>query len=844
MSTTLVALLESIIFIVILVGGFFVGFWRGIKKSVANMIISLIGAVVAFFVTPVVTRAILSISITVDGTQTTIQNAIVTALQNNQDIGQMMQNNPNMEVFFKNLPLALGNVVVFIALTIAVECVVYLIYKIISIFLKTEKGAKKHRLAGGLVGLAKTFAITVFSFMPFACLIGVFDQMTTPEAYYSQTSQVSTTANEYGVIGEKLPKEVVISIKGLNEGMLSKICSFTNLDDSLFDYYSTFTIDGAKVTVRKELLSYYKAVDFAYQTTSLEKVNFQDINFTLLDKAVDGLEKSPVFENVLAKTLADVIHNHDQYSFIKDNETINDYMEILNRIDSTLSAFTTNQEIASYFTHDIDKLYSAFKSLSQSGVLDAVIDLQEKNVENIIDTISNTRYYNGVVDAIKKVLDCEIVRNSLDIVLTKNADDFGSDIDAVSVDTTNWNNQDWEELKTSLTDTVTYLTNINLDIIKDYSYILDENNEVDVDAELSNIGKLVYNIISNKLLVNSENKSIFEKLLDKNNLTLPADAVKDSQGNEKQIDSYTKLFEFIAPSIKKIRINSLYSLLSGDDEVNQKIVSLAGVLSQEGNSNLANEIVMPLYQIKFVKELIDKNVDNLNSSLMNLSVLSNYDEWDSDLRYLSSLLVSLNKASVTVVGKEQSYLSLVLNDDTDTVLKNINDNQIDEILKPLFYAKSTSSLKTNILNKIKDVLSDATGSEVTLTLDGATLKENNADDQTNEICLVMKKFVAINKNYSDGQVIEEINKQDLGALLDAMKLNAYRTENDQTKTSEGIFKDSLNQVVSTLKTTYQDAISYLDDEEVKTNLNNSNYKDIDFASLLSKIEEYENSKTE
>ena len=169
MSSSAIAWIVSIFFILILVAGFFIGFWRGLKRSTANLIIAVVGAIVAFFITPPITNAIMGITVQVDGSSVTLGQAIVESIKNNQEIAVIIDRNPSLELFFERLPSALANVLVFIVVTALVELVLYIIYKIIAMTaLKYKEDEKKHRVWGGAVGLVKTFLLTIFAFMPLA----------------------------------------------------------------------------------------------------------------------------------------------------------------------------------------------------------------------------------------------------------------------------------------------------------------------------------------------------------------------------------------------------------------------------------------------------------------------------------------------------------------------------------------------------------------------------------------------------------------------------------------------------------------------------------------------------
>ena len=195
MSASAIGWIVSIVFIVILVIGFFIGFWRGLKRSTASLIFGLVGALLAFFLTPVITKAILGINITADGTQTSINNYLVEMIKSaSEDIEALVNANPNLESFFAQLPSALANVVVFIVLTAVVELIMYIIYRIIaSIFLKYKPGAKKHRITGGVVGAIKTLIIVVFAFMPLSALIGTLNNIIYEDTYFVEHVQSDTT---------------------------------------------------------------------------------------------------------------------------------------------------------------------------------------------------------------------------------------------------------------------------------------------------------------------------------------------------------------------------------------------------------------------------------------------------------------------------------------------------------------------------------------------------------------------------------------------------------------------------------------------------------------------------
>ena len=306
MSASAIGWIISIIFVVILIAGFFIGFWRGLKRSVVNLVISLVGIIVSFFITPLITQAILNISITVNGQATTINNALVDSLKNNEEIASLIDNNPNLDTFFSGLPAAIANVVMFIAVALLVELVCYIIYKILAVTcLKYKPGAKKLRWFGGGVGLIKTFIFSIFIFIPFAALIGTVDYVTQDRTYFAaaQEEGQSDSENPEHLIDSVLPSSLHPIISGLENNLLIKICSASNLDNAMFDYLTKVEVDGKNVEIREEIENGYVIADYAYQLKNNYDasglINFKNTNFQTIEKSVNNFAEGELFEKIV-----------------------------------------------------------------------------------------------------------------------------------------------------------------------------------------------------------------------------------------------------------------------------------------------------------------------------------------------------------------------------------------------------------------------------------------------------------------------------------------------------------------------------------------------------------------
>lgn len=848
MSVNAIAWIVSIAFIVILVGGFFIGFWRGLKKSSLNLVVSLVGAIISFFCTPSITKLIMGININTSTGPTKLEYLLVELIRGNkEDVSKFFENNPNLELFIQKLPSAICNTLVFILFTIILEILIYSVYKIIAlIFFKKQKGEKVHRISGGVVGLAKTFIITVFAFMPLASLVGVFNNITYSDNYYVEEKTVDN--NSYGVIGDMLPSAVVKTAKGMERSFLVKVCGVFGLDDAMFDYYSNFEVGKEKIYIRREVERYYDVVDFGYQMKTSESVEFKKLDYDKLEKMTKDIENGGLFKSVICQTLADVIVNYKEYSFLTFENK--DYDDVLASIGKGLSN-VPKDSLYTYFSNDIDEAFDIFKTLGKSGILDLVLNLESKDVKNILNILVDSENLLNYQASVKNLFEVNLVKDGAVPLLSKVISEVFKDVENIDVDTSSWTTDDWEKTSqdiVSASKNISSLLNALDDINNIYNIETLLEGDYDLESVLGNIGSLLDTLTSMKLLKNN-NVSIFNSLLEKNKILIPEGEVFYTEKGEeksKTITKYEELFDFISSPIVRIKESNIYDILTNSQNSNDVIINLAKEISKEGNENLLSEILLPLEQITLTKEKIfDEKLNTLNNSVVNFSLLDGYTDWSNDLGYISNLLIELNKLTVGEV-EEKTYLELALNGNFDEILNNLQENDVEKILKPILYAKSTEGLKVNLMTSIKnvfDALTDPAMSNIDITK--ATLVSGNSEDQAQEIINVFKAFEKLNASLENEKVedksIVDLDKTILGQLLSAMKENAYRVELS-AKQEKGIFNGVFINLVNKIKIDYSDAIKYIENEKGEGYLDQDNYKNIDFVEIMNLISEFESLK--
>ena len=850
MNSTSLMWILSIAFVSILAVGFVIGVWRGLKRSAVNLAFAVVGVIVAFFVTPLITKTVLGITVVANGESSTLQNFLVDIFRSDKDISALMQANPNLETFFINLPSALINVVIFILITVVMQAVLYVFYKILALTcVKIKEDEKKHRVLGGVVGLVKTFLVALIAVMPLASLTGTAQNLMSSDNYgiiYTQGQTINYTS----LADDKLPKEVKSIVLGLNNNLLVKISGAMGLDDAMFDYYSSFQLDGEKLYVRKEINNLYKIVDFTYQVskTDLKEVNYRQVRYDKVIKAIEDTTNSPLFKKVVADTLAELVVNYENYSFLKDLSLIKEYQDIFDNIAVDLTEFAEKGEVYKYFQNDLNKLLNSVKILGQSGIINEILDLDHLYLEDVVSAITNEDNETAFKSAVENILNSNLVRVCAKEIAQKGISMVSSELDKIGASTQDWSEEDWNDFSSSVYNIVNNFGDLvaEVDIFKvleDFTSLLDESKNYDLNLVTTKLGILIDEFRSNKLLKNADGESIVDQLLEKNNITLPLAPVHDHIGDYNvTIDSYTDYFNFIKNSLILLRDKDVYKVLNNSNlSSKEQIIKIAEIISVDGNEDLLSDIILPLYQVEPTKSLIINSLTNsLQGDLINFASLTNYEEWKKDLGYLSSMLITLNDLS----NGTNSYLSLALDGNIDAVINSLSEKNVENVIKPVLYAKSTTAVKDKIFASLKSQMESFIGSSITLS-SSVTLIEGLNEDQVLEICEIIKHLIDVDKAFDDGATFKTVDKSILGTLLNTMKINAYRVELSQ-KEEEGLFKNAFISIVDKFKSEYQKEVEYIQTQPQILaelgieNLNEENYKNINYVQLLNKISLLEN----
>ena len=808
MTQSSISWIISIGFIVLLGIGFLIGLWRGWKRSLLNFGCSIIGMIVAIFVTKPITTAILGIEVTSGGVRTSLSGLIVKELQKNEDINLMMNANANFKQFIYGLPSALASTIVFVAVSAVVALLAYTIYRIACIGVKYRPAERKHRLVGAGVGAVKMLILSSIALMPLTSLIGLTSDMTERESFVVSAQAENQTGSPYGYIGEYIPEQAIVAVRGVNDSLLSKICGLGGMDDKLFDFYGQVKVDDKQVLVREEVPAYYEVLAFKYDIEHTTNLSFSNVNYEKLGKVVDKVVESPLFTKVVSSTLADMIINYEDYSFMAGLK--DEYGKILDNIGLSLSAIeSAGGNVSEYFAHDIKTAVEIFKTMGANGVIDDIKALENKNADSIIETLENESVKEGKLtnkdsfdSAVSSFFKMNTVRDSIAEILKKYSKDLINGLDEIGVDTSAWTDENWGKQAVDISKFVKSYADLVkdvkfADIIADATILLDSNKDYDILGVMANLGSLIDNARSIELLRTSDNTPIFDKLLTDNNIVLPDKSaeIKNASGEKVTISNYTDLFGFVAPSLEKLKSSGMYDVITSEGDKVKGIANIISIQSEIGtypNKDILKEIILPLNQVEPTKSLImDSLTSSLGSGFIDLSGLNTYDEWDKDLGYISSLLIVLNTDKMP--DGVTTYLDKVLDNKIDEVFDNLADEQVDGIIKPILYAKATTTLKNDIMSQIAQECNSLTGASDTISLAGVTLEKGNLDDQANEICVVMKSLIALRGESGN---LKDMNEDKVKTMLISLQANGYRTIINTSLTSEGAFKGIFGSIMN------------------------------------------------
>lgn len=826
MSSTLIAIIISVVVALLLLVSFFIGRKRGVKRTLLNSGITLAMIILAFFLTPVITNAFMGIGVTVNNKSATIGTYISTILMGEKDIGVVVENSSSLQAFINGLVPAVTGVIIFVVLCLVFKLIGFVIYKIIERFaLKSkaqeeELGLSRNKLGGGLLSAVKTLLFTVAIFLPFTSLLSFvethfFADYAEGKAEASSITETLDKLPTTKEISNEIPSDVKKAIAGYNNSLIGLCGSVFGLDDVCFDYISQINVKDSTISIRQtaeSLLNFYDYFVDLYDDYKKEPANFfQTLDYDQLDSYKKELLDSGMFKGFILNVAYDLTQNYEK---VLGDDLVDDIKPILEDVKTHLAA---SEKPTEALLNDVYKIFDVFKAAGKSGFLDEVNALGSNASAEDIIYLTVDKYTNTFVsETVYSVFNIGIVRASFESIVDEFKSTLGSDktensIKQITGKITNWDKFIYElnDILTDVGDLYHYVENTGVkveDFVDDF-YLILKANPNNIGPVVTTVGGILDKVDNLELMKNKHNEKILNSVLDSlgmgdllKGITTTGQTVNYSYAFNKLVNSAKYLLEFnLYDEIKNGDYTSAICKI-GDALYKDSLVDHAeGVLSSQEKFE---HIFKTLYELPRFKELtIDEFADDI-SSLVDLKILDDAVVRDDELRYMTNIIIELSKNKIeTVAGVEMTYLRFLLTDgnDFEGLLEAITDEQVDALLTPILKSKMTKGICDTIFDTIESTLIDATGDD-TIELAYSNEVFNNADEQTAEVCEIFKKFLTV---YNAGEInsLDDIRYADLGVLLDEMKKNAYRYEL-YSKNTAGVFKDSFDSLIETAEDKY------------------------------------------
>ncbi len=460
MDTNLLLLILNIAFFVIIGLGFLIGL-KGLKKSGIGLAFFVGSVILTFIFTPVITRALLNIQITVDGTSQTISQYIVSLIQQSGIVSDAVTAGSNMEALINNIPVMVGNIVSFMILLIVFDIIMQIICAIVCAiifkkkkninpiskntpsnvsatgnvtYVREEPKPKKRRLLGGLVGAVHSLLFIVLLLIPVCSLCNL---VTTLAFEQEPTASTATMALEDDPAQDKpkytafalqlqstLPQELLSTMQTLNQSALFKVVDAVDINNNIFNGIACCKVNGQKVVLSTEVTSVatiYNNVEYISKLDLTTSAGIREIDFGKLRLAVDSAFNSGIIKSVVPETLDLVIEwtTADDISNLSEEtqniiKPLRDKVLEDNDLKATLFRLKTvlgdKNNTIEFLKKELNIVIDVCDMIVPTEILDSVMgETQNQEMSGIVFTElskDNYKLFNNLVD---KVFESDIV---------------------------------------------------------------------------------------------------------------------------------------------------------------------------------------------------------------------------------------------------------------------------------------------------------------------------------------------------------------------------------------------------------------------------------------------------
>ncbi len=597
MSATMVLLILNILFALFLVLGFLFGFMKGLKKSALRLAFFFVSIIIAAIITPYISRLILDIQITYEGSLTSIEDIILSAINNSStEVSEVMAASPTLSALVENMPVMLVNLVSFVLLCYVLNLVGWVIYLVIaSAFFKKNKAtvdetgkkvkSKQWRIFGGLVGAAQGLILAFLTFLPLSGIVGMYNDLSTAQAVSADEGTSLNLSLSAQFINENVPDDVKVYLDAYSDSAIAKVSGVLGLDDAVFNQVASVTVNNTKISLRNEVVniaSVYDNVGFLKDVDFSSFDAFKTLDYDRLSTAVDYIFNS----NLLTTALPELVdYGFDKLLEMDEVQSEPQYIELIEAVRNVLNS---DDGVTQNLKNDISAVISTAKLMADNKIFDQIPadgQVTESNIEQILHIVSkdNKKVFDQIID---NIFNSKILNKAVIFGLNKG-------IDALE-----------DELKTLTNNQALTISNID---IKDDEMTLKKG---EVKSLLSSAINIANDVIGEDLNSIKENiLTVFD--LDLENIVTNAGSMMNALQNM-NVFSSTGIYDQIVTALESTEYNKYvdFEIFKGDNVWLNETSTLSNVISnirksqvvsyiekgQDGNYYVADENFSKMFQ--------------------------------------------------------------------------------------------------------------------------------------------------------------------------------------------------------------------------------------------------------
>ena len=398
----------------VLLFAFFGAFWgliRGLKKTTFRGAWLIVTALILFFITPLLTRSMINVDLSglnveYNGVYLTTLGDFLSGLLASVDLGDILTQNPILWDLITILPTLLINTFLFVILFWFFKIVLWPLWAILAavIFKKKDSAGnpkKRHRLLGMLVGVFCGLFISATTLMPILNTTNIMMQI--------ERETANSSNNNQGIISRLAGDNEFISqlLADYDSFAIHYIYRFTGLEflsRITYNGLSSTTINGERVTLGNEVKNAVIAASLIYDLANMDFDNLSkeliDEVLTISDRLIDAVFNITSVRlagtDLLTYFLDGMTSGEDFIVSLPstDNETLDHYIIEALRALETITFGDLRD--------DLKALVHSVRILNNAGVLQAVIDADSANLENIqhITVLATPAVVNEFVDTL------------------------------------------------------------------------------------------------------------------------------------------------------------------------------------------------------------------------------------------------------------------------------------------------------------------------------------------------------------------------------------------------------------------------------------------------------------